>query len=68
MNHYLTPQKRKVLNHIKMLRKEQIKQLDKLKNPLIEDLRLLELTLKGQYNIESYAHHSKQIMRYLKQL
>jgi hypothetical protein len=68
MNHYLTPQKRKVLNNIKMLRKEQIKELDKLKNPLIEDLRLLELTLKGQYNIEAYVHHSKQIMKYLKQL
>ena len=64
----LDAENRKVLNRIKVLRKEQIKELDKLKNPLKEDLRLLELTLKGQLDIRAYVNHSKQIMKYLKKL
>lgn len=65
---HMTKEQRAALNRIKLLRKEQLKEIEKLKTPLKEDLRLLDLTLKNQYDIRAYVSHSRQIMKYLKKL
>ena len=64
----LTKKDREALNRIKILRKQQLEQLEILIFPIKEDLRLLDLTLKNKFELEAYINHAVQIMKYLKKL
>jgi hypothetical protein len=61
----LTKKDREALNHIKMMRKEQIATLDKLKIPLQDNLKNLEMVLHNQQDIRAFIHHCKTVNKYL---
>ena len=58
----------KILREIQALRKQQIAEIDKLTIPLKENLKLIDLTLKGHYNLKAFINSTEQVNKYILRL